>query len=97
MHRIQPYLLTQSQPNGPVIALQIENEYPHDDDYLEWSVDMTRSVTTRVPWILCHNVQECGQFNNRKFDPTDDKVLCSINGFWMDAEGGGDHGCGRRR
>jgi len=49
---------------GPIIWMQIENEYDKDDDYLEWAVSMARSITTDVPWSLCgHNISQCNQLN----------------------------------
>lgn len=58
--KICPQLAT---AGGNVILLQIENEYSggggsggSDQDYLDWSVDMGRSLTTDVPWILCHDI-----------------------------------------
>ena len=68
---------------GPIITMQIENEYFQYDDYAVWAVDMARNLTSEVPWEICHSVPECGQINAQQ-----DKVLCSINGFWMDQGGG---------
>eukprot|EP00041_Stephanoeca_diplocostata_P024159 m.605106 g.605106 ORF g.605106 m.605106 type:complete len:933 (-) comp22463_c5_seq2:159-2957(-) len=67
-------------PAGPVIMLQVENEYGGPDQpYLEWSVDMARNLTTQVPWNLCHDVTKCTLVNNGT-----NKALCTINGFWED-------------
>mmetsp|Transcript_25590 Transcript_25590/g.50082 ORF Transcript_25590/g.50082 Transcript_25590/m.50082 type:complete len:1016 (+) Transcript_25590:3-3050(+) len=67
-------------PHGPVIMLQIENEYNGPDAaYLDWSVSMARNLTTKVPWILCHDVTLCSKLNAGR-----DRALCTINGFWED-------------
>lgn len=29
------------------------------DMYLRWAVDMARNLTTGVPWLLCHDVDQC--------------------------------------
>jgi hypothetical protein len=48
------------------VLLQVENEYSggggaggNDQFYLDWCVDMARSLTTEVPWILCHDIFPC--------------------------------------
>eukprot|EP00730_Choanoeca_flexa_P008508 TRINITY_DN12498_c0_g2_i8.p1 TRINITY_DN12498_c0_g2~~TRINITY_DN12498_c0_g2_i8.p1 ORF type:complete len:877 (+),score=175.89 TRINITY_DN12498_c0_g2_i8:2-2632(+) len=71
-------------PNGgPIIMLQIENEYNGgDQDYLDWAVEMARSLTTDVPWNLCHDVQMCIKSNAKA------EALCTINGFWMEQRDG---------
>jgi Glycosyl hydrolases family 35 len=77
---------------GPIIWMQVENEYDPDDDYLEWAVDMARNITTDVPWSLCgHNINECNRLNGRgntgttKFnDNPTNKVVCTVNGFWSE-------------
>lgn len=83
VEKIRPQLASNG---GPVIMLQIENEYAQDDDYLKWAVDMARNITTDVPWEICHDVPQCGQLN---VEAGQDKVLCAINGFWMESGGGG--------
>ena len=55
--KVAPQLYTNG---GPIVMLQIENEYnDSEQDYLEWSVDMARSLTTEVPWNLCHDERRC--------------------------------------
>jgi beta-galactosidase GanA len=45
---------------GPIIALQVENEYNGPDlPYLEWAVATARNLTTAVPWMLCHDLVLC--------------------------------------
>ena len=59
VEKIAPQLVTNG---GPVIMLQVENEYGPDDDYLRWAVDMARNLTTDVPctmtstsfWAISH-------------------------------------------
>ena len=77
MRKVTPLLL----PNGgPVLALQIENEYRGTDlDYLAWTVEAARNTTTAVPWILCHDLLSCTKVN-----AGEDKALCTINDVWMD-------------
>jgi hypothetical protein len=77
VEQVKPLLL----PNGgPVLMLQVENEYRGTDlQYLNWAVDMARNTTTAVPWILCHDLKSCTAVNNGG-----DKVLCTINDVWMD-------------
>lgn len=55
--KVRPQLFTNG---GPIVMLQIENEYSGgEQDYLEWSVDMARNLTTDVPWNLCHDESDC--------------------------------------
>ena len=72
---------------GPVIMLQIENEYNGgDSDYLSWTVAMAQNLTksiSKVPWNLCHDQSKCAAVNAAK-GPDQPAVLCTINGFWMD-------------
>lgn len=70
-------------PNGgPIILLQIENEYRGTDlDYLGWAVDMARNLTTAVPWVLCHDMLSCTKVNAGM-----DKALCSINDVYARAQ-----------
>jgi hypothetical protein len=82
--KIRPLLITNG---GPIIMLQIENEYGGYDEYAKWAVKMARNITTDVPWEMCHSVPQCGQLNQNANE--DSKVLCAINGFWMDEGGGG--------
>lgn len=98
--KIRPTLASNG---GNVLMLQIENEfggpagskggsYPAGSDaakYLGWAVDMARETTTDVPWLLCHDVDQCTQINHGNSIPYnqsvyDFKALCAINGFWMD-------------
>ena len=67
---------------GPVILLQVENEYGGGDlAYLERMVAAARNLTTAVPWILCHDQELCSQVNAGAPEPL---ALCTINGFWME-------------
>jgi len=72
---------------GPVVMLQIENEYNGADaEYLAWTVEMAQNLTknfSTVPWNLCHDQTACAAVNNAR-KPTQPPVLCTINGFWMD-------------
>jgi Glycosyl hydrolases family 35 len=71
--------------NGPIIWMQVENEYDPDDEYLEWAVEMARNVTTEIPWSLCgHDIEQC------KSGDKGNKVLCTVNGFWVDKSERGD-------
>ena len=75
---------------GPVIMLQVENEYGGSDQaYLDFVVAAARNATTDVPWFLCHDLALCTAVNSGK-GPLGD-ALCTINGFWEDnsAEGVG--------
>jgi hypothetical protein len=77
---------------GPILWLQIENEYDPDDEYLDWAADMARNITEEVPWTLCgHNITQCNHLNRRASQSKDlrsgtheNKVACTINGFWME-------------
>jgi len=72
---------------GPVIAMQVENEYGGPDlTYLETVVAMARSLTTDVPWMLCHDLPLCSKVNanfSGSAGPAG-AALCTINGFWED-------------
>jgi beta-galactosidase len=77
------------QPQGGnVLMLQIENEWNGEGsevtDYLQATVDAARNITTLVPWILCHDVDQCTEINAAPGAPTDGKgrAICTINGFW---------------
>jgi Glycosyl hydrolases family 35 len=85
--QVLPYFHAPETPRGPVIGLQIENEYFRYDEYYQWSVDMARSVTSVVPWMVCHTVEECGKLNPPNSSATH-QVLCPVNGFWTDKGGG---------
>ena len=66
---------------GPVIALQVENEYGGSDlAYLKAVVAQARALTTAVPWILCHDLALCSEVNAGA-GPAGN-ALCTINGFW---------------
>jgi hypothetical protein len=70
---------------GPVIALQVENEYNGPDlKYLETVVSSARNQTSAVPWILCHDLPLCSQVNKDLNVGPGGAALCSINGFWED-------------
>ena len=85
---VRPQLRT---AGGPVVMLQIENEYNGPDQrYLDWAVDMAINLTTQVPWNLCHDHVKCAAVNTASDGSHVNKVLCTINGFWMD-EKVGDH------
>lgn len=77
VRKVEPLLL----PNGgPILMLQIENEYRGTDlEYLSWVVDIARNITTAVPWILCHDLLSCTKVNDGQ-----DKAICTINDVWMD-------------
>jgi hypothetical protein len=76
---------------GPVIALQVENEYTGPDlPYLEHVVAAARNATTAVPWMLCHDLSLCSQVNAAaKIPGGGGAALCTINGFWEDGSGEG--------
>jgi hypothetical protein len=77
MGQLRPLLLP---AGGPVVMLQIENEYRGADlAYLRWAVDLARNMTTAVPWNLCHDLKSCTTVNNGT-----SKVLCTINDVWED-------------
>jgi hypothetical protein len=77
VQRVEPLLYSRG---GPVVLLQIENEYRGTDlDYLRWAVDMARNFTTEVPWVLCHDLVSCTAVNAGT-----DRVLCTINDVWED-------------
>ena len=73
---------------GPVIMLQVENEYNGDIKYLTDVVDAARNVTTDVPWILCHDEDLCSAVNAN--GGAMGKAVCTINGFWEDDSAEGD-------
>lgn len=81
------YLRPQFAPNGgPIVFLQIENEYDTHGDassmaYLQWSVAMARNLTTELPWNLCHDVKDCTVVNQKLGA---NSALCTINGFWIE-------------
>eukprot|EP01059_Diplonema_ambulator_P003801 TRINITY_DN1349_c2_g1_i9.p2 TRINITY_DN1349_c2_g1~~TRINITY_DN1349_c2_g1_i9.p2 ORF type:complete len:378 (+),score=88.61 TRINITY_DN1349_c2_g1_i9:2729-3862(+) len=69
---------------GPVVMLQVENEYTGSDmAYLEWAGDTARNITTEIPWNLCHDLTQCTEINHENGSYSE-KVICTINGFWMD-------------
>jgi hypothetical protein len=47
--------------NGPIILLQIENEYGNiqsdygyaGQTYINWAVKMAQEITTEIPWFVC--------------------------------------------
>ncbi|CAB9530173.1 Beta-galactosidase [Seminavis robusta] len=90
VNKLRPQLASNG---GPIIWMQVENEYDPDDAYLEWAVDMARNVTTEIPWSLCgHNINECNKLNGHGKDSTTinnngqtNKVVCTVNGFWSEA------------
>ena len=79
---VRPLLLDNG---GPVIMLQVENEYNGgSQDYLDWAVDMATNTTKglSVPWSLCHDLELCSSVNHRS--EASGKAICTINGFWME-------------
>jgi hypothetical protein len=58
--------------------LQVENEFggpagskggsyaagSNAAKYLGWAVDMARAAAAGVPWLLCHDVDQCTQINH---------------------------------
>lgn len=88
--KVRPQLASNG---GPILWMQVENEYEPDNAYLEWAVNMARNVTTDVPWSLCgHAIDQCNQLNGfgAHEEKTKDIALCTINGFWMDQSKNGD-------
>ena len=85
VEQVRPML---ASAGGPVIMLQIENEYNGNDvEYLEWDVDMARKLTagSSVPWNLCHDHKNCAKVNHRGPNGSYTfNALCTINGFWME-------------
>ena len=47
VNQLQPLLASKG---GPIVMLQIENEYSGDFGYQNWAVQMARNITTSVPW-----------------------------------------------
>jgi hypothetical protein len=93
VERISPQLASRG---GNVVMLQIENEFggpagskggeflpgSDADKYLEWAVDMARGLTTDVPWLLCHDVDQCTAVNHGGSQPYNQskyqfKALCA--------------------
>ena len=75
---------------GPVIMLQVENEYGGKDiAYLKSAVAAARNITTAVPWILCHDEGLCSEVNADGGGALGNAV-CTINGFWEDGSNEGD-------
>lgn len=71
-----------AQHGGPIILLQVENEYNGaSQKYLEWAVDMANNLTAKegAIWSLCHDHSMCTEANAGGHS-----ALCTINGFWMD-------------
>ena len=83
--KIRPKFITNG---GPIMLLQIENEYSHADEYAKWSIEMARNISTELPWEMCHNVPQCMELNNEA-GGHQNEMLCAINGFWMDTGGAG--------
>jgi beta-galactosidase len=68
---------------GPVIMLQVENEYNGDIIYLKDVVAAARNITTDVPWILCHDEDLCSAVNADGGGALG-KAVCTINGCeWL--------------
>eukprot|EP00050_Salpingoeca_kvevrii_P009598 m.3803 g.3803 ORF g.3803 m.3803 type:complete len:916 (+) comp2353_c0_seq2:127-2874(+) len=83
IEQVRPFLASQG---GPIIMLQVENEYHGSQSYLEWAVDAARNLTAgeSVPWNLCHDLGQCSQVNRDAEGNYAFRALCTINGFWMD-------------
>ena len=70
---VRPHFASQG---GPIILAQVENEYGNvaktygadGQRYLDWCVDLTRSVDVGVPWLMCVGATA--------------GILESINGFY---------------
>ena len=90
VNKVKPLLASKG---GPIIWMQVENEYDKDDEYLEWATSMARNTTTEIPWSLCgHNITQCNQLNrkhNKELSVHENKVICTVNGFWVEE---GEHG-----
>ena len=61
VQQVEPLLASNG---GPIVMMQIENEYNGDLSYQNWAVQMARNITTSVPWNLCHSQSLCTQINN---------------------------------
>ena len=92
MARFVGLIVEQARPflasaGGPIIMLQVENEYNgRDEAYLRWAVDMANALTpgSSVPWNLCHDHALCAKVNRDANGSYAFKALCTINGFWME-------------
>jgi hypothetical protein len=79
--QVEPLLASNG---GPIVMMQIENEYNADLGYQTWAVEMARNITTEVPWNICHSIKLCTEINNKDATGYKFQSLCTINGFWMD-------------
>ncbi|XP_030507420.2 beta-galactosidase 9-like [Cannabis sativa] len=69
-----------SWQGGPIIMLQIENEYGNIEgkfgqggkDYVKWAAKMALSLGARVPWVMC------------KQTDAPDEVIDACNGYYCD-------------
>lgn len=65
---------------GPVFMLQVENEYSGPDvKYLADMVAAARNLTTAVPWVLCHDLEDCAQVNSAPGAPPEGLALCTVS------------------
>ena len=78
---------------GPVVLLQVENEYSgRDAAYLAYEVAAARAETTDVPWILCHDLALCTAVNAANSSNAAGDALCTINGLCVGGRVGGGGG-----
>ena len=70
---------------GPIVMLQIENEYgnmehyypKHGDDYVQWAANYANSKKLSVPWIMCQQGEGVGTA-----PPAN--VINTCNGYYCD-------------
>jgi len=75
---VEPFL---ARNGGPIIMLQIENEYGNVQwaygaqgaKYRDWSADLALSLETDIPWMMC-----------QQDSLTEERVLTTCNGFYCD-------------
>ncbi|KAL2912449.1 Beta-galactosidase 7 [Polyrhizophydium stewartii] len=80
---VEPFL---PRNGGPIIAMQIENEYGnvihwndwHGREYLKWSINLAKSIDAGVPWFMC---QQDGTW----------ELIVGCNGFYCDNWIWGNH------
>ena len=69
-----------SWQGGPIILLQIENEYGNEEHsfgekgkrYVKWAMSMAEGLDAGVPWIMCQQSDAPGN------------IINSCNGFYCD-------------
>ena len=77
---VKPFFYTNG---GPIILLQIENEYGNIEwaygnegkKYVQWAADFVTSLDVGIPWIMC---------NQDSLDTSNNQVIRTINGFYGD-------------